>query len=280
MANISAMFMKPQYGSVMADVAAMSQRPTFELQFSMLQDQIVQRLNKEITAANEDTGRIDAFLALEKARLQRTREGIGDFRLTVTRNHNTMADISDKLGDMTDAVADAAAGDPTEFNRLLAEIETMTENLKNPNGAAVGILFEDGVRGLKNDGVVRTDAGVKATSYADFADVTAARSAITSALARLTAAQVQTDTKIDLVIDLDTRIGKNLLSITIDIEAAQTEEANKKTEAISKLKEKYGHMLQALSIGFEANYAMTEYFAKHLLMPADVEKGSVMNLFT
>lgn len=280
MANISAMFMKPQYGSVMADVAAMSQRPTFELQFSMLQEQIVQRLNKEITAANEDTGRIDAFLALEKARLERTREGIADFRLSVTNNHNIMADISDKLGDMTSIVADAEAGDPTAFNSLLAEIETMTGNLRIPNGIAVGILFEDGVRGLKNDGVLRTDAGVKATSYADFANATAARSAITTALTRLTEVQVQTDTKIDMVVDLDTRIGKSLLSLSIEVEAAQTEEANKKAEAVSKLKEKYTHMLQALSIGFEANYAMTDYFAKHLLMPADVEKGSVMNLFT
>lgn len=280
MADISAMFSGPKYGSVMADVSAMSMRPTFELRFAQLQNQIISRLNKEIEAANADTPRIDSFLLLEKSRLERVSSGLNQFQLDTARNYNALIDINTRTSELSGLIATADGGDTAAFDALLAEINDGTDRLIQVDGVSSGILFEDGVRSLKADGAVRTASGTKATSYADFASAAEASAAIIDALSRIGSVQTLNGTKVEIVNDVKDRVDTELTVLTLDIEATRTADAAEKTNAVTRLKEQYGQMLNALSLGFEGNMAMTEYFANHLLAPAEVQKGSVMNLFT
>lgn len=300
--SIGALFSGSHYGSPLADVAQASMRPTFELQFSLLQNQVISRLNKEIEKANESTEKIDAFLVLEKARLERMSEGMNKFRVDVSRNHNLLADVNDAVEDLQKALTSAKAGDSTAFDTLLTQINSMSERLVTVDGTTTGIIYDDGVPAIKKQGLVRyTDgdgATQKATSYADFAvtvtdpdpDVAAAKSAeatadaaasaVSMAISRLLNAQTQTDLKIDTVISMDNKVGKKITEATLDIEAAKTASQAEKADAVAKLKDKYSQMLNALSIGFEGAAAQSEYFAKHLLAVQEVDRGSVMNLFT
>lgn len=278
--SILSLFQSPTYGSALADVAQASMRPNFEVQFAALQNQVINRVNKEIAAANEDTGKIDAFLLLEKNRTERALAGIEDFGVSVTRNHNTLADIGDQLGDIGGLVDGAAGGDTAAFDKLLAQINSTTDALINVDGVTTGILFEDGIASAKSGGMLRKANGEKATGYADFADANEAKAAIVVAIDRLRSVQTLTDIKIDVANGIQEKVGSKLASLGLQIEAARTASAAEKADTVAKVKEKYAELLQSLSLGFEGNAAMADYFAKHLLSPAEVDRGSVMNLFT
>lgn len=285
MSGIGSLFSGSHYGSPIADVAQASMRPTFELQFSLLQNQVIDRLNKEIEATNGSGEKVDAFLLLEKARLDRVSEGMDKFRIDASRNHNLMADISDLMLEGGDAaLSSAASGDSTDFDALLAKINTMADRLISLDGSTTGIMFEDGVRSIKNNGLVRyTDgsgASQKATSYADFATAADATTALSDAVDRLIGAQTLTDLKIETVVDMQGKVGERIIAASLDIQVAQSSGQAEKAKAVAGLRDKYAQMLNALSIGFEGAAAQSEYFAKHLLAPTEVDRGSVMNLFT
>lgn len=288
MSGITGMFSAPHYGSGMADVAQMSMRPTFELQFSLLQDQVIKRLNTEIEQSNQSTKKVDAFLVLEKARLQRLTEGMDKFHVDAGRNHNTLADMNDLFtelqGHLT-AMADDSA-DSSAFDAVLAKLNGAADYLINVDGTTTGIIFEDGTRGIRDNGALRFDNGDgsgrshKATSFADFGTKAKASAAISEAVSRLYAAQIQTDLKIETIVGLDEKAGMQIAEVTLEIEAAKTAAQGEKAAAIAKLKDKYAQMLNAMSIAFEGSAAQSDYFAKHLLAQSEVQPGSVMNLFT
>ena len=147
-------------------------KPAFELQFNMLQNTIIDRLNEKIKEAQAEdklqNGKIDFFLLQSAKKLTRVDEGIKRFLYENAHNTRAMGPILKHLDKLDDALD---ANDTDAFNKELKKLNTTTGKLKITDGSTVGIFTDDGIRKLRNSGVVSYDdsgTAKRATSLSDF----------------------------------------------------------------------------------------------------------------
>jgi hypothetical protein len=259
-------------------------RPAFELQFSQLQNTVINRINQEIEKVNKDNSgsNVDAFLVLEKTRLGRMSDALSSAQMMVGRAFNGAKENYNDLSEL-DGLVDTAASDPTAFNTLLAKINQTTSLIQAVDGTAVDVLVPDGVPEMKRDGalrVTRNGESVKVTSFADFADASEAHAAITQGLSRMASVVNVLNIKADVVASRKMETDKSLSSVSLQIEAIKTEASAERATKIKELQDKYSQMLNALSVMFEGQQAINDGMSKNLFSGPDVQKGSVMNMFT
>ena len=182
MVGISDLFSGASFAQNLVRTNAAVSRPNFELQFNILQNTIIDRLNEKIAEVTADDGlqndKIDVFLLQSAKKLTSFQQGIEKFIFENTGNANGVSSISERL-DQLDAALDA--GDTDAFNTALGKVNETTGLLTVTDGSTVGIFSNDGIQKLRNSGVVRFDNGgttTKATSLSDFADTAAFISAM------------------------------------------------------------------------------------------------------
>ncbi|MEW5728677.1 MAG: hypothetical protein AB1918_12700 [Pseudomonadota bacterium] len=267
----------------MALTASMAGRPAFELQFANLQNTLIDRLNKQITELNNSGGnRVDAFLLLERSRLTYLEAALGNFRGEVARAYNSLDSVSGDLDDLQGLLG-AAATDPSDFDALLRKLNQTIDLTKVIDGTVIGVLTPDGVADLKENGVVRVQRDgewVKVTSYADFADAAEASAAVNDAITRVAQSFSVMEVKADLAASAHDTAAKDLTAIKMQIEAVKAEDSADKAQEIQELQDQYAVLLKSLSIAFEGSQSMAEQMAKQMFLPPDMEKGSVINMFT
>ena len=262
---------------------SIASKPAFELQFNMLQNTIIDRLNEKIKEAQAEdelqNGKIDFFLLQSAKKLTRVDEGIKRFLYENAHNTRAMGPILKHLDKLDDALD---ANDTDAFNKELKKLNTTTGKLKITDGSMVGIFTDDGIRKLRNSGVVSYDdsgTAKRATSLGDFSSTSDARAAITAAR-----------TKIPYVVDtlvykqqgaetVRQATEKSLNSTILQINAALVADQADKAEEIAKLREQYGHLLNVLSLAFEGSQAFTNRLGTALFEGPQFDKGSVVNLF-
>jgi hypothetical protein len=283
MVGISDLFSGASFAQNLVRTNAAVSRPNFELQFNILQNTIIDRLNEKIAEVTADDGlqndKIDVFLLQSAKKLTSFQQGIEKFIFENTGNANGVSSISERL-DQLDAALDA--GDTDAFNTALGKVNETTGLLTVTDGSTVGIFSNDGIQKLRNSGVVRFDNGgttTKATSLSDFADTAAARTAVANARTEtanvITALVLKAEGAEVVRKNTSTRLDSTLLQI----EAARiADEADKATE-IAKLREEYGQLLNAISLAFESSQTLTEQLGAKLFEPPELQSGSVINLF-
>ena len=176
-----------------------------------------------------------------------------------------------------------SANDTDGFNKELARLNNTTGKLKITNGVTVGIFSDDGIQKLRNAGVLRYDdsgTAKRATSLSDFADNAAASAAIDAAkneIANVSTSLVYKQEGAEVV---KQGTANSLNSTLLQIEAARVADQGKKAEEITKLREEYGHLLNALSLAFESSQVLTNKLGSALFEAPRLDKGSVLNLFT
>jgi len=262
---------------------SIASKPAFELQFNMLQNTIIDRLNKKIIEAQAEdelqNGKIDFFLLQSAKKLQRVDEGIKRFLYENAHNTRAMGPILKHLDKLDDALD---ANDTTAFNKELKKLNTTTGKLKVTDGSTVGIFIDDGIRKLRNSGVVRYDdsgTAKRATTLGDFASISDARAAVAAARTEI---PYIVDTLVYKQQGAETvrqATEKSLNSTILQINAALIADQANKAEEIAKLREQYGQLLNVLSLAFESSQILTDRLGTALFEGPQFDKGSVINLF-
>ncbi len=268
----------------LASLGTMSSRPDFEMQFNILQNSIIERINKEIEKVNESsTENVDVFLLHSQRKLEIFSENLNNFRFFNGRNAWTIPDLQTKLDTLESARATFPAPDAARFDATLAEINAAVGNMQVPNGYTIGIPLDDGIGAIRRDGLINVTRGgavERVTSYSQFTDATEAYDAIVAARAKLNTTYNSVLLKVESGEKLRVMTQQNLTSVSFQIESARTAAEAEKAAELIKLKEQYGRLLNSISLAFESNQAMAEYMSRSLFDPNKVDSGSVMNLFT
>jgi hypothetical protein len=281
MVGVPDIFAGKSFASGLATLGNISTRPSFELRFSILQNTVIDRLNAQIEAVNESSREsVDAFLLSSQKKLEAFRTHLGNFTVANARNAWNLSDLSDKV-DALQAALDAA--DTTTFNTVLHTINENVGRLSVPNGAVVGILLDDGVTAIRRDGLInvtRSGAKERVTDFAQFANNAEAQSAIDAAKSTITKSLNAVLARAEAVEKLNQVTDKNLTATTLQIEAAKVAKEAELAAELTKLREKYAHFLNAISLAFESNQALAEQLGKGLFDPNKVDPGSVLNIFS
>ncbi len=284
MVGISDIFSSRSAAYGIANVGTMSSRPSFELQFNILQNSIIERINKEIEKVNESsTENVDAFLLHSQRKLEIFSENLDNFRFFNSRNAWTIPELQTKLAELETARGTLPSPDTAAFNNTLDKINAIVGNMQVPNGYVVGISLDDGINAIRRDGLINvTRNGVveRVTSYSQFTDATEAYNAITAAQSKLDVSYNSVLLKAESGEKLRVMTQRNLTSVSFQIESARTAAEAEKAAELVKLREEYGRLLNSISLAFESNQAMAEHMSRSLFDPNKVDSGSVMNLFT
>ncbi len=264
--------------------ASAAKRPTFELQFNLLQNAAIKRLNAEITALTADdglvNGKVDVFLSNTAKKLSMFQNNVGVFIFDNSRNINAAGELSSILDKMNTALA---GNDTTTFDIELAKLNETVGKTHESNGTLVGIVIPDGTHKIRRDGLLTySNAGVetKATAFADFASTADAQTAITNARSTLATITEVLLLKGEAAVDLSSNTNGNLTSALLQIEAAKTADGAEKAAKIADLKREMGNFLKSLSLSFESSMAMSDQLAAKLFEPPELQPGSIMNLFS
>ena len=267
-----------------ANLGTMSSRPNFELQFNIMQNSIIERINKEIEKVNENSAEsVDAFLLHSERKLGIFADNLDNFRAINTHNAWTIPDLMTKLDTLEAARTNFPAPDTAKFDATMAQINAAVATMQVPNGYAIGISLDDGINAIRRDGLINvTRNGVveRVTSYSQFTDATEAYNAIVAARSKLDVAYNNVLIKASVAEKMRVTTEQNLTSVSFQIEAAKTAAEAEKTTELVKLREEYGRLLNSISLAFESNQAMAEHMSRSLFDPNKVDSGSVMNLFT
>lgn len=276
MTGVLNLFSGANIGQTLAGLAQTAARPGFELRFAQLQNTVINRINQKIEEINNDnTGVISPQMVLEKARMQRTSDILNGYQNELTNQYNGVADIYNKLMDLDE-------GDPEAFDRVLGQINQTASLLQNVDGTPANVFSLDGVADLRDNGVLRVTrdgAQVAVQKFSDFADVNEAKAAISDALSRVSASVNIINTTVDSVDGLRNSVDKRLTAVTLEIEAAKTTASAEKAAKIKEMEQEYARMLNALSLSFEGSQQVTQRI-QSLFSEQEIQKGSVMNLFT
>ncbi len=264
-----------------AETARIVARPQFELQFNVLQNTIIGRLNDKIDEVTADDGlenTVDAFLLSSEKRLTRFQNDLGNFIFDNSRNINAAGGLASHLDDLQAALTN---NDTDEFNTILGEINQAVGNTHVSNGTTVGIFIDDGITKMRREGLVSTDSGgttVAATSRADFADDAAAQAAIDAATSQIANIAQVVLLKAEGAENIRANSDKNLKSVILQIQAAQIADQTDKANEIAKIREEFAQLLNTLSLAFESSQVIADQLGQKLFDPDSVPAGSAVNI--
>ena len=139
-------------------LAVIAQRPNFELQFSILQNKLIDQLAKKIENLNDKSvvNNVDVFLELEKKRLQRLTPLIDRFKNQTFMNMTITNGVIDNLGKLKTL---ASGSDATAFDNLLAKIDKELLSIRKVSGLAIGFNVRDGLVKARDEGLGISDFG-------------------------------------------------------------------------------------------------------------------------
>jgi hypothetical protein len=247
-------------------------RPNFELQFNILQNQLINQLADKIDTINGETvvNNVDVFLELEKKRLERLQPVVNQYAADALFN---VKSVNGLIGDLGDLQTLAGGTDAVAFDNLLGQLNSDVTNLKRLNGYTIGFNVSDGLDNERRDGFAIND-------FASYATVAEREAAVATALADIQSSQAILVINADNATDFKNSVSEKLISVSLQIEAVQLADTSEKLAEIEKLRVKHGRFLQTLSLAFEAAQARADTLSEALLKPPQVTKGTVLDLLT
>jgi hypothetical protein len=279
------------FAEVFAKTARDASRVSFELNFAILQDTLIDRLNKKIEAITDDEGakRLDDRLNRDAKKLNDNLPFVEKVIFDTQSNDIRLGNLSTNIA----AAISAFSSDDDDTNLTAAELATL-EGLKdsivqdleflNINTLS-GLILPDSVEDLKEyyntlkdltpvEGTVDADgSGSPSNDNRTLLDLLGTISSLTD-----TADLVNANTKY-LAVNLR-------LDILAEFQALDSErlefnlvELQQRTDKIDNLKAETGNLLRVLSLSFE-NQAFFVETLGDILSEKTPEPGSVLNLFT
>ncbi len=271
-------FYQPSFdlGAALVRTSLIAARPAFELQFFLTQEAILNSLDKEIDNINNavSTKGATALLNVQISRLQNDLGIINDFK---ARTDAKASRVSDTLNYLAELITLATPGTVAAFDAKLVETIALMKTTKTPLYERYGV--QDRLRAAKTDGLAQLEALVH-NNFASQTDIDDTTAILTAIRTDYLASQP--------IVDGNAKIAYNLQQNATDtIGELSRQVSNIRTAAISeatgKVKEKqqyYGQLLTAISLSFEASQAIATFVAEGVVLPREIEPGSILNLFS
>nr|MBC8159564.1 hypothetical protein [Alphaproteobacteria bacterium] len=236
-------------GQALVNAGNLAARPNFELQFSILQNSLLDRLSEKIEAFQEGSvNHVDAFLTLENNRLNRIIPYIHKYDVQTTQNFLTTNGMIDDLNSLEVL---ASGGDANAFDTLLSQIDADLQRVKSVSGLVIGLNVKDGLTRIQGEGLGISD-------YASYADDESRETAISDARAEIEIALSVLTLNLESARDFKSSVESSIVSVSLQIEAVQIAEQSEKLTEIEKLRTDSARLLEALSLAFEVNAARAE----------------------
>lgn len=253
-------------------LAIIAQRPNFELQFSILQNKLIDQLADKIEKLNDKSvvNNVDVFLGLEKKRLQRLSPLVDRFKNQTFMN---LAITNGLINDLGTLKTLASGSDATAFDTLITKIDRELLSIRKVDGLAIGFNVRDGLLKVRDEGLGISD-------FSSYGTATERAAAVTSALSKLDIGVLVLLSNLDAINTFQESVGSKLASVTLQIEAVQLAETGEKLAEIRKLRVKHSQFLISLSLAFEINQARAELLSEMLLEPPRFGKGTVLDMIT
>lgn len=267
-------------GSALAAGAAASARTSFELRFNQIQNTVIRRLNDEIANANriprtlerrvEGLQEENEDLAKAMPVLDQYRVGVQNIMSNVEKFRTQIATLIETLGS-DNAVTQEEVD---SFNQTKSALRETLNNL--PIFKYEGIQDGNVIERLKQE-VAGLDAmNPVVGTLEENQDIAFGLLDLDDKAG--TAQQVMLTT-LTTVVNLEQDMQAELALNQAEIEEVNTVEQAKKVQKVEDLKERYGQLLQALSLSFEASQDFVSTLNSYL-SPRVPPKGSVLNLFS
>lgn len=253
-------------------LANLAARPNFELQFNILQNQLLGQLDDKVQDILDTGGvnRVDAFLELEQRRLARELPVIGKIENGFTLNYVT---VNGMLSRLTTLESLAVGTDEQTFDSELALLNQDLQGIRAVDGLPAGLIVNDGLVDIR-------DAGLGLNSFASYGTETERLQAVTDAQVALGNALQVLTVNLDVVRDKEQNAIEKQNSVNLQIQALNAASQAEILGEVEDLRAEYAQFLKVLSIGFETSQSFAENFGEALLAPSDVGKGTVLDIIT
>ncbi len=249
--------------------------PAFELQFSITQETVLKRLDKEILDLQQEknTSGATALLDINVTRLKRD---VADIDAYAARTKSNRVTTETTIAAFTDLIALADPSTVAEFDSRLASAIADIEKLDTPVFERFGA--PDGLRKLKADAVAQLNALVH-NNFATGGDISAVQATLNGLSASFGVTLEITRINEDAGFNLSQNTSEKIADLESDISAIQLGAQIENIDEIEKKKEQFARILTALSLSFEIAQSITAYISQYTVFKQEIDPGSVLNLF-
>lgn len=263
-------------------------KPEFELQFNQLQNTVIERLNKEIEKVNAAGGSKAEVLEMQREgrtlgeNLPVVEKFLFDTQTNLGRLNTISTQVASMIGLFTDD-ANISATDLTAFNTARTEI--VAELNKMQQLTYTGYTDGNIIQRLKNE-IATLEALAPVEGIVDPAGTAVPTNVNRDVQTALETFQTQVTTAQDVtlnttygIVDIRQDMITSMSVIQANITEINTSVQLRKAAEVDALKEKYGHLLNSISLSYEVSSGIADNLNKHLAK-IQPEKGSVLNMFT
>ncbi len=260
----------------MVRISRLAAGPAFELQFSIAQNTVLDRLDKEILQLQEEKASTGATALLE-VNITGLKRDVGEIGAYADRAKSNRITTQDTIANLSNLVALADPSTVAEFDALLASTIADIEKLQTP-------LFErfgapDGLRKVKADALAQLNA-LAHNNFATNGDITSVQATLNALSADFAGALVITTINANAGFELSQNTNARITDLDAEIISIKLGAQAEKIDDIEKKKAQFAQILTSLSLSFEASKALTDYIIQATIFKPEVEPGSILNLFT
>ncbi len=272
----------PSVGAVIANAAASAARPTFELQFNQLQNTVIRRLNDEIAKVNTTTPlerhKVEG-LKKEGVKLADSLPVLEQYK---TGNQHNLSRL-EKLREMIASLMETFHIDTTLTEEGVSLIEEKKQELASEIDNLYVLTHPDITDGDITRRV-KEDRAVLESHSAAVGDITGNDNQefldfLYNLDSKINVAQEVTTNTVYMVVDMQSGIQADMSEIEAELTDINTLQQLEKSEKITEMRERYGQLLQAISLSFESSNDYVTMLNEYL-SPRIPPKGSVLNLFS
>jgi hypothetical protein len=245
-------------------------RPTFELQFNMLQNSLLNQLDVKIEKLQANSvNKVDEFVALQQKKLSRSISAVGIYGEGTQHNKDIVGEISASFEKLQAASTNL---DEAAFNKYKTEIDDLTLQLKKVDGYAAGFTVKDGLDNFREN-----KSGI--LNFSDYADAATRDSALIDFQSSVNNSLSVLEINLDAAYTVHSKVSAKLSSINIGLNADALASQSELMNDIEKMRNDHSNFLKYLSIAFEVAQNNAQQLADSFNGNAG-QKGTVVDMIS
>lgn len=251
--------------------------PNFELQFFNTQNAVLDKLNKDIDAIqnNVSSKGATAMLNVQIKKIETEKVDIDAYK---QRTDAKSKKIRAATGYITDLLSLAKPGSVAEFDEKFAHLRNTYEKMKTPTYERYG--NRDRLRQAKNDALTQIDA-FSHNNFATQQDIDDAVAFLNGLQGRLNTSKALIDINADIAFRKQSQAQGKILELRSQIFKIENAAQRAATAKVTEKQEYYSQVLTIFSLAFDSSQSFTSLIAERVNFRNDKpEAGSVLNLFS
>ena len=273
--------LKNSFGTIsmaeqMVRISRLAAGPAFELQFSIAQNTVLNRLDEEILELQEEKVSSGATALLE-VNVAGLKTDVGEIEAYAARTKSNRITTEDTIANMTNLIALADPSTIADFDTLLASTIADIKKLQTPFYERFGA--PDGLRKVKAEALAQLES-LAHNNFATAGDISSVQATLNSISADFASAVVITRINQDASFNLAANTNEKIIDLESDISLIKASQEAEKLDEIEAKRKHFAQILTSLSLSFEAAQNLTDYITQLTIFKPKIEPGSILNLFS